>query len=1412
MGDVTVSSFRGVWGMTRWTLALALIISLTLIQVASAQPQDSTISSHLSARLALAEPGEQIPVIVLLNTSLKGPGSGMLSTVKAMGGTVRHRYTIVDGFSATLPAESVRQLARLSGVRKIYLDTPVTIPPPPGNVSAALSTSVSAVGAQGAWALGYTGANVTVAVVDTGINYTHPDLGGCLGPGCKVAGGYDFVNGDPDPMDDNGHGTHVAGIIAASGGTSGVAPDSTLLAVKVLDVNGTGMSSWVIAGIDWAVANGADIVSMSLGASSQPPDEFESIVAIVADQAVRRGVVVVVAAGNDGPGTGTLSSTAAGRYTIAVGASDDAGTVAGGDDAVASFSSRGPAAFGRIAPDLAAPGVGINSTWYDGGYRSLSGTSMATPHVSGAAALLLQKNPALSPEQLRGLLVHTTYPIPGSVFERGTGALNITRAVTTPLTALVGGGDRWEVQVFPGQSASTRVLIRSNTSADIALSLSLENITDPEGFSSLPAAAFSYPANLTVPAGGEAEFELNFTAPAGAAPGTYGTVLQLSSPAHTLRIPIAITIPLAEGGLIQGTADADIGAAPGYACLIGYTTTCPGDWVYYAISSHNGSFLNVSLTWSDPGDDLDLYLFTPGGVLVNMSLSNTSGEEVTLADPAYREYWVGVHAYNLNGTASYTIRVSHPAGALKVEPSAWQGALTRGDSANITFSIVNGASPASVMLSVDTLSPAAQDSISGTIGDTGGLYHLVWQLSSAGIDANRSRYLNLSLDWNTAAADLDMGVFYYNGTQWLATRYVSMQNNTLLGDTGESLQGVDIAEVLRYPDFGIGVKNTGDTASYTLTLNFTGYAPWSAAAVSDSTLNLSPGELRQVNVTVNTSALTPGRHSAVLVIRNASDTLAEVPLLVDVLAASDTTPPEVLLSYPASVERGTSANLSIEIRDANPGSYSVYENGTLVAQGGYTSGVPFNVSINTSVLGVWNYTVVARDTAGNQNSTSALVRVGDTLPPVLVVLSPGNRTYPRGDLDYSVGANEALSWAVVSIDGGANMSLGRINSTHFTNASGAHPALQEGEHLAVFHAQDTAGRVGSASVHFTVDTTPPQIALLPPTPANGAALGSGTTVIILNITIAEQNPDTLILSWNGANQSFNYSSGYVSITKSVASGKSYTFYLWANDTAGNVNATPAVTFSVAGGSGTGGGTGGGGGAGGGISGGAKEQGNEVVIPAVRAGEGYRVYFRTPEAPEISDIEIFTTRDLFNTKLRVLTYPEKPEHLEAAPGETYRYFRIEYTGKKYLEKLRITFRVNSIWLEDNRINASSVVLYHLGEEWQPLETRKVKEALGYVYYTAEVKELSWFAVAGSKVKEVRVALPLAPQDAQVVKQAEAEAPPTREAPEMPGKEESAEAGAQEGEAPPPQEQRGVCAPLIPLLLALLAPLLGRLQKR
>jgi len=215
------------------------------------------------------------------------------------------------------------------------------------------------------------GKGIKVAVCDTGIDYTHPDLS------ANYKGGISFVPTESDPKDHNRHGTHCAGTIAASingSGVIGVAPSANLYAVKTLSSNGSGNWSWLIAGIKWCIDNGMHVVNMSLGGESAP-----TALRSMCDLAWTKGLVLVAAAGNTGPAANTVEYPAQYDSVIAVSAISSANTIA-------SFSSRGPKV------ELCAPGVDILSTIPGGGYGTLSGTSMACPHVTGAVALALSSH------------------------------------------------------------------------------------------------------------------------------------------------------------------------------------------------------------------------------------------------------------------------------------------------------------------------------------------------------------------------------------------------------------------------------------------------------------------------------------------------------------------------------------------------------------------------------------------------------------------------------------------------------------------------------------------------------------------------------------------------------------------------------------------------------------------------------------------------------------------------------------------------------------------------------------------------------------------------------------------------------------------------------------------------------------
>ncbi|MCX9010947.1 MAG: S8 family serine peptidase [Candidatus Methanoperedens sp.] len=301
-------------------------------------------------------------------------------------------YKIINAISADVPESVSKQLKKNPKIKYVEEDSRVQIadkpskhqPPQPLQQ---ITWGVARVKAPDAW-INSTGKNVKIAVLDTGISNSHPDL--------NVSGGINLIGKSKNNKwnDDSGHGTHVSGIIAArnnSIGIIGIAPDAELYAVKVLDAYGNGYISDIIEGIDWAVQNNMNVVSMSLGTRT-----YSQALNDATANAYKAGILLVAAAGNNGDGnlsTDDVLYPAKFDSVIAVSAIDS-------NNIAPVWGADGEEV------ELAAPGIDIYSTWLDGGYVNKSGTSMATPFVSGVAALIKSKNLSLTPQEIRSALAY----------------------------------------------------------------------------------------------------------------------------------------------------------------------------------------------------------------------------------------------------------------------------------------------------------------------------------------------------------------------------------------------------------------------------------------------------------------------------------------------------------------------------------------------------------------------------------------------------------------------------------------------------------------------------------------------------------------------------------------------------------------------------------------------------------------------------------------------------------------------------------------------------------------------------------------------------------------------------------------------------------------------------------------------
>ncbi len=599
----------------------------------------------------------------------------------------RHSYEeALNGFALTVPADQIALIAAIPGVAGIYADPEVLPDQAPlgeegvPTEAPELTESVPAIGAPAVWARGYRGEGRLVAILDDGVDYTHPDLGGCLGTGCKVVGGYDFVDLDGDPQEAPGdyHGTHVA---ATAAGLKGVAPGARILAVRVLGTNSTGKPSnlsAVMAGLDYAVRQGADVANMSLGLGTTYAPSTNLWGEMVSN-AVRAGVVLANSNGNNGPGVYTTGVYASSPDTIAVGnsdaraasyprtrltatgetlvggaygtpfpaalrgvhlqvvdvgfgnaASDYAGRNVVGKLAIAqrggpgdaaflnkanqalaagaagliiyndaaravdfttaalslpsytlsyanglkvianplvviddfnpgpqmnSGSSRGPTPDLTIKPDVSAPGTAIvaavpfnvSAT----GYAALNGTSMATPHVAGAAALLLQMHPEWSPLQVKLALMNTASNLASltgdsyRTIDQGSGFVDLERAVE-PAVAISPGSLSFGMLLPATGHKATRTLTVTPRGAGQAYRVRVELLKSWPGVTATPSVS-----RVETDAGAASLSVTVAVDPAVAAAGDYEGYVRFineSNPEDSYRVPFLFVhrLPVSE--------------------------------------------------------------------------------------------------------------------------------------------------------------------------------------------------------------------------------------------------------------------------------------------------------------------------------------------------------------------------------------------------------------------------------------------------------------------------------------------------------------------------------------------------------------------------------------------------------------------------------------------------------------------------------------------------------------------------------------------------------------------------------------------------------------------------------------------------------------------------------------------------
>jgi serine protease AprX len=704
-------------------LAVIMLLSSTIAVIAAVPPQkDQSVASSS---------GYSTYIVAFNDSGAAARATdGITSLVNSYNGKIIYRYSVIDGMAITMPDNKVDELKAMSGVKYVEKDQ---------EVHALLDKAVPQIGGDQVWASGYTGKGIKVAVIDTGVDGSHADLNGN-----KIVGWVDYVNGKTSPYDDHGHGTHVSSTIAGTGAASngkykGVAPEASIIGVKVLGKDGSGSTTNIIKGIEWAVKNGADVISMSLGSSTHSQSSDDAI-----DNAIKAGVVCVIAAGNSGSGAKTIACPGDDVNAITVGAVDR-------NDAIASFSSRGPNRDGSVKPDVCNMGVGLVAARATGTsqgkavdqyYTALSGTSMATPMTSGAVALLLQAKPDMTPAQVKDALTKTAKPLGGSVPNNNYGYGRVQTKVAldyilsgklpeptptpvptptptpnpndpTPTPTPQPGGyavslmnlfarynnqistsiDKF--QVLPGTTVTQGAMISNTGGATDSYTMTVTGIPDAwwtlggyNGGSLEPNSA--------------ASMSLAITPSASAAPGAYTITLTATSESDrsvsaskTYKVNVAGAATPTPTPTPKPTATPTPGPnptptptpIPGGNTFTG-SVASNGEFYEYAVPAQAGP-VSVKVSWTGTTNDLNLYMYDPSGALVAKSEQrSTTSETVTYNAPAAGYYLIKVQAKTAFRPVTFTGESTKPVQAAYVKT----GTLGRGQTVSMNVNPGNAGS------------------------------------------------------------------------------------------------------------------------------------------------------------------------------------------------------------------------------------------------------------------------------------------------------------------------------------------------------------------------------------------------------------------------------------------------------------------------------------------------------------------------------------------------------------------------------------------------------------------------------------------------------------------------------------------------------------------------------------------------
>lgn len=768
---------------------------------------------------------EAIAIIIMLKSD--GLVDDVVSDLKPSDLTVRYRYRLIPGLAGDASASAIREMAKRDLVSEIYFDGNTQVSAPDEN-SSEMNSSEEAnefsgdnsgeeyvsyaqiIKADRLWEKGIDGRGVTVAVIDSGIDKNHPDLVG------RVVAEKNFLSDEITADDLLGHGTMVAGIIAGSGAASngkykGIAPGADLISVKVIDSQGDGKVSDIIAGIEWAVYSGADVLSLSLGGinlgETNPP------ITMAADNAASAGAVVCVAAGNrnSSEASGQMASSSAqvsqqkndkdnvmllvvpivlalppglidspgdGVNVITVGAADGNGRMAG-------FSGSGPTRDDRIKPDLVAPGVDIISTvpsglkrpvYVDDYYARESGTSLSTPVAAGLSALLLQARENLTAAGVKAAMIRGATKLAstqGDLYEeyyQGAGMLDALKSYellsnNSSLCAAI--PDVWRVGRWAYLPAGKGVYVGLDTGADRPqkklyamapgdddwnLRFVFFSNQDLAGVKTVVQGTVSDWVSIqalpkSIQANDQKVFSASITVPEDALPGSYNGEIEISDENESL-LEIPISVDVAEPLEISDGLGNKTGKLSG------------NGWDYYYIEMTPGiAEFQASVGWQEDAN-LDLFLLSPTSEYyageadageaggADDGAGNAGNDSKTIQDPASGRWMIAVHSENSSTVVEYNLLVERF--MLETEPLRWNlESATVGSSSETEIALRNLGKSLDNLSYLGVIENSTVQNLDGTV-----LYKEVWEYPVNATKSTKKLSANLYSDDKTNTSEL----------------------------------------------------------------------------------------------------------------------------------------------------------------------------------------------------------------------------------------------------------------------------------------------------------------------------------------------------------------------------------------------------------------------------------------------------------------------------------------------------------------------------------------------------------------------------------------------------------------------------------------------------------------------------------